>query len=254
MEFNRSDGPSFHNAITAYQAGATGQGITVGVIDSGIDPSSHEFTGRIHPQSGDVTGAGRPLGDDDGHGTEVTRVIAAAKDDRDTHGIAFNATILALRADQAGSCTTPGPGEDEASCSFFNSSNAAGVNHAVDSGARRSAAHCTAALTAALPPTTANSASCMPSIWGQLLQTNCQVSPPQPCHPAGPLIVPLAHSRRRFRTRLKPQIRLHLLCAHDKVIFLRDLQKLCRCRVSSDRTGRIVRIYQHDRPRSRANE
>ncbi len=136
MEFNRSDGPSFHNAITAYQAGATGQGITVGVIDSGIDPSSHEFTGRIHPQSGDVTGAGRPLGDDDGHGTEVTRVIAAAKDDRDTHGIAFNATILALRADQAGSCTTAGPGEDEASCSFFDSAIAAGVNRAVDSGAR----------------------------------------------------------------------------------------------------------------------
>lgn len=135
-EFNRSDGPGFHNAISAYQAGATGSGITVGVIDSGIDANSHEFTGRIHPQSGDVTSAGRPLADQDGHGTEVSRVIGAAKDDRDVHGIAFNSTILALRADSAGSCTTPEPGEDEASCTFFDSAIAAGVNRAVDNGAR----------------------------------------------------------------------------------------------------------------------
>ncbi len=135
-EFNQSDGPGFHNAITVYRTGASGLGVTVGVIDSGIDPNSHEFTGRIHAQSGDVTGAGRPLGDDDGHGTEVARVLAAAKDDRDVHGIAFNATILALRADQAGSCTTAAPGEDAAQCAFYDSAIAAGVDRAIDNGAR----------------------------------------------------------------------------------------------------------------------
>jgi Subtilase family len=134
-EFNRSDGPAFHGAITAYQAGASGSGITVGVIDSGIDANSHEFSGRIHPQSADVAG-NRGLGDDDGHGTAVTRVLAAAKDDLDMHGIAFNATILALRADQPGSCTTADPGESEANCSFFDSSIANGVNRAVSAGAR----------------------------------------------------------------------------------------------------------------------
>lgn len=41
-----------------------------------------------------------------------------------------------MRADQSGSCTTPAPGEDEASCSFFDSAIAAGVNRAVDNGAR----------------------------------------------------------------------------------------------------------------------
>jgi hypothetical protein len=135
-EFNQSDGPGFHNAITAYRTGASGLGVTVGVIDSGIDPNSHEFTGRIHAQSGDVTGAGRPLGDDDGHGTEVARVLAAAKDDRDVHGIAFNATILALRADQAGSCTTAAPGEDAAQCAFYDFAIAAGVDRAINNGAR----------------------------------------------------------------------------------------------------------------------
>lgn len=134
-EYRRSDGPGFHNAITAYQAGATGAGVTVGVIDSGIDPNSHEFTGRIHTQSGDVAGS-RGLGDDDGHGTAVTRVLAAAKDDLDIHGLAFNATILALRADQPGSCTTADPGESEANCSFFDTAIAAGVNRAITAGAR----------------------------------------------------------------------------------------------------------------------
>lgn len=135
-EFRRSDGPGYHNAVAAYQAGATGAGVVVGVIDSGIDPDSHEFTGRIHPQSFDATGSNRPLEDEDGHGTQVSRVIAAAKDDRDIHGIAFNATILTLRADAAGSCTIPDPGEQEASCTFFDSAIANGINRAVDVGAR----------------------------------------------------------------------------------------------------------------------
>jgi subtilisin family serine protease len=135
-EYLRSDGPDFHRAITAYQAGASGRDVTVGIIDSGIDPNSHEFAGRIHAQSGDVTGAGRPLGDDDGHGTSVSRVLAAAKDDRDIHGMAFDATILALRADQAGSCTPTAQAVDEAGCSFFDSAIAAGVDRAVDNKAR----------------------------------------------------------------------------------------------------------------------
>lgn len=135
-EYRRSDGPEFHNAVTAYQTGATGQGITVGVIDTGIDPSSHEFTGRISSQSFDATGAGRPVGDEDGHGTSVARVIAAAKDDRDTHGIAYNATILALRTDTAGSCTTPKSGEAEANCAFSDRSITNGVNRAREAGAR----------------------------------------------------------------------------------------------------------------------
>lgn len=135
-EYLRSDGPNFHRAITAYQAGASGRGVTVGIIDSGIDPNSHEFAGRIHAQSGDVTGADRPLGDEDGHGTSVSRVLAAAKDDRDVHGMAFDATILALRADQAGSCAPTAQSVDEAGCSFFDSAITAGVDRAVVNNAR----------------------------------------------------------------------------------------------------------------------
>ncbi|WP_420606942.1 S8 family peptidase [Novosphingopyxis sp.] len=134
-EYRRSDGPSFHHAITAYQAGATGQGVTIGVLDTGIDPDSHEFAGRIAAASRDVAG-NRELADEDGHGSAVSRVLAGAKDDLDIHGIAFDATILTLRADTPGSCAAiPGEG-DEAGCSFNDSSIATGVDVARKAGAR----------------------------------------------------------------------------------------------------------------------
>ena len=134
-EFRRSDGPGFHNAISVYRSGTTGSGVTVGVIDTGIDPGSHEFAGRIAAESRDVAGS-RALGDEDGHGSAVTRVLAAAKDNRDVHGIAFNATILALRADTPGSCALVPDEGDEAGCSFSDRSIATGVNVAQQSGAR----------------------------------------------------------------------------------------------------------------------
>ena len=42
------------NAIAAYNAGATGQGVKIGIVDSGLNPSLSEFAGRIDPASGDV--------------------------------------------------------------------------------------------------------------------------------------------------------------------------------------------------------
>jgi hypothetical protein len=62
--------------------------------------------------------------------------LAAAKDDRDIHGMAVDATILALRADQAGSCAPTAQSVDEAGCSFFDSAIATGVDRAVDNKAR----------------------------------------------------------------------------------------------------------------------
>jgi hypothetical protein len=126
-EYQRSNSASAHGAITAYQAGATGAGVKVAVIDTGINPALAEFAGRIDPSSRDVAGA-RPLGDDDGHGTAVAGVAAAARNDADTHGVAFNATVIALRADEPDSCSD--------SCSFTDSAIAAGVDAARLAGAK----------------------------------------------------------------------------------------------------------------------
>lgn len=128
-EYRRSNGAVFHEAITAWQEGASGEGVTVGVIDTGIDIPNPEFSGRISSASR-AFGGNSSYQDEDGHGTAVTGVLAAARDGREIMGIAFESTIMALRADSAGTCGT----EDD--CSFFDSDIAAALDHARLNGVR----------------------------------------------------------------------------------------------------------------------
>lgn len=134
-ETRRSDGVNFHGAITAYQAGATGQGILAGVIDDGIDEDSPEFAGRISPASADVAGS-RGIDAEGTHGTNVAQVLLGGKNDAGTFGIAFNADLLVLRADRPGSCATEDPDDDESGCRFGDSAIAAGLDRAISAGAR----------------------------------------------------------------------------------------------------------------------
>ena len=134
-ETRRSDGVNFHGAITAYQAGATGQGILAGVIDDGIDQDSPEFAGRISSASADVAGS-RGINGEGSHGTNVAQILLGAKNDAGTMGIAFNANLLVLRADQPGSCATEDPSNDESGCLFPENAIAAGLDRAVTAGAR----------------------------------------------------------------------------------------------------------------------
>lgn len=134
-ETRRSDGVNFHGAITAYQTGATGQGILAGVIDDGIDQDSPEFTGRISSASADVAGS-RGINGEGTHGTNVAQVLLGGKNDVGTFGIAFNANLLVLRADRPGSCATEDPSNDESGCRFGETAIAAGLDRAVTAGAR----------------------------------------------------------------------------------------------------------------------
>lgn len=93
------------NALAAYRQGATGAGIKVAVIDSGIDLDNAQFTGRIDPASADT--AGNPTLDDvSGHGTAIAEVLAAGRDGVARHGIAFDATLIVFRTDYPGSCAS----------------------------------------------------------------------------------------------------------------------------------------------------
>lgn len=123
QEYENSNYAVAANAIAAYNYGATGQGIKVGIVDSGLNANLSEFVGRIDPASGDVAGT-RGLGDETGHGTAVTAVAAAARDNQNTMGVAFNATIVSERADQPGSCTS------SSGCKFNDSAIAAGIDAA----------------------------------------------------------------------------------------------------------------------------
>ena len=116
-------------ASTAYAAGGTGNGIVVGVVDTGIDLDHPEFAGAIDDDSIDiVTGTAAGLGDIDGHGTAVAGVIAARRNEALSHGVAFDAALLVVRADAPGSCPS--------ACAFDQADVARATDYAVNHGAR----------------------------------------------------------------------------------------------------------------------
>ena len=93
------------NASSAYARGASGAGVTVGVIDSGVYEEHIEFAqggGNKVEYAGSDYSSGNPRSDDAiGHGTLVAGVVAANKDGFELssgvnmHGVAFDASILA---------------------------------------------------------------------------------------------------------------------------------------------------------------
>jgi hypothetical protein len=134
-EFRRSDGPLEHNAASAWNLGRTGQGVTIAVIDTGIDEDSPEFAGRISPLSRDIAGSRALTGTDD-HGTNVAMVAAAARNNTGILGIAFDSTIMALRTDEVGSCGGDNPENPETDCLFNDNDIAAAITYASSNGAK----------------------------------------------------------------------------------------------------------------------
>ena len=131
-EYQSSNYSVAANAIAAYDKGATGAGVKIAVIDTGINPNLAEFNGKIDPASRDVAGD-RGVSDEDGHGTAVSAVAAAARNGTNTMGVAFNSTIISLRADSPGSCADT---SEDGGCSFFDSAIAIGIDAARLAGAR----------------------------------------------------------------------------------------------------------------------
>jgi hypothetical protein len=105
LEDQRSNAAIAANANAAYQAGATGSGIKIAILDSGITPGLTEFSGRIDPASADLAGT-RGIVDNSGHGTLMASVAAAARDARGIHGLAYDATILSLNFSNPDSCSS----------------------------------------------------------------------------------------------------------------------------------------------------
>lgn len=136
-EFRRSDGPLQHNAASAWNIGWTGQGVTIAVADTGIDIDSPEFAGRLSSASKDMFSTRGSLNATDDHGTNVSMVAAAARNGTGILGIAWGATILALRSDTPDSCVSDsGSTDPDADCTFDDGTIADAINYAVANGAR----------------------------------------------------------------------------------------------------------------------
>jgi hypothetical protein len=144
-EYRATAGAVSLNALTAYDHGATGAGIRIGVIDSGIDLQSAEFgdcsggvgTGscRITADSRDTAG-NSTIDDEGGHGTAVAFTIAGRRNGAGTHGVAFDGSLVVLRADEPGSCATEKPGDADSGCKFDDGAIATALNSARTAGVK----------------------------------------------------------------------------------------------------------------------
>lgn len=129
-EFQQNWGLNAISALDAYNAGATGAGITLAIIDTGIDTDHPDLVGNLSPASKDIVASRNVLQGESQHGTLVASVAAAQKNNFGAHGVAFDATILAIRADSPGSCA-----DVDDDCSFFDSTLAQAVEYATLNGA-----------------------------------------------------------------------------------------------------------------------
>lgn len=137
-------------AAYAYDRDITGKGVTIAVLDTGINRSTPEFAGRI---SSDSTGfeqrvarcgtcpaetlAPYTIDDRQGHGTTVASIALAAKNGSGPQGVAPEATLLALKivgadlSGQTAGSTGPIPESDSANAMLI----APAIRYAVDKGA-----------------------------------------------------------------------------------------------------------------------
>ena len=87
----------------AYARGYTGAGVTVGIIDTGMDGGHDALEGKLHSRSA-IASNSCPGGtcsfsairDTGSHGTAVGGLIAAAKLGNSMHGVAYDADLLAI--------------------------------------------------------------------------------------------------------------------------------------------------------------
>ena len=117
-------------------AAATGDGITIAIIDSGVDVQHQDLAAKLVAQVSCIGAAGDPARcqgsaqDDNGHGTHVAGIALAATDNgHGIAGVAPDADLMAVRV-LANSCDADG-------CSATGSSEdvAAGIRWAADHGA-----------------------------------------------------------------------------------------------------------------------
>lgn len=136
-------------APSAWAQGYTGQGVTVAVLDSGVDYTHSELKNNIWTNPGEIAGNGidddlngyiddlngwdfMGAGDNDpndlvdGHGTHVAGTIAAAKNGTGVTGVAPDAKIMPVRVfDENTTLDDP----------TFNARLVRGIDYAIDNGA-----------------------------------------------------------------------------------------------------------------------
>ena len=84
----------------AWETGATGQGVTIAIVDTGIDLNHPDLKDNLVPGYNAITGseAAGANQDNNGHGTQVAGVVAAELNDVGIVGVAYQAKIMPVKA------------------------------------------------------------------------------------------------------------------------------------------------------------
>lgn len=127
-EFQRNWGIKASGAGAAYAAGATGRGIKVALIDTGMGGASDDVLQNVSPQSIDLI-SDRTLASERTHGANIAAALAAARDGTGLVGIAPEAIVLSIRADLDVPCL-------KGECILSGMHIAEGMDYAVERGAR----------------------------------------------------------------------------------------------------------------------
>ena len=101
LEYRRSWGLNAIGAQAAYAAGYTGRGVRIALIDCGLEPHERDLKRNVSRDSADLI-AGRLTPITDPHGTWVAEPLGSALNGYGTVGVAYNATLVEIRADMDG--------------------------------------------------------------------------------------------------------------------------------------------------------
>lgn len=127
-EYLRSWGLAAINAHPAYLAGASGRGVTVALVDCGLDRSQPDLRRNVSRQSTDLLPARLAPAPVARHADHVAGPLGSALDGRGLVGVAYNARVLAIRADVDGGWN--------GQCAFRTADLARALDYAVEKRAR----------------------------------------------------------------------------------------------------------------------
>lgn len=99
------------NVQGAWDMGATGQGLTIAIVDTGVALKHPDLMGNLIPGYNSITESEAPEAtqDDNGHGTHVSGIAAAGRNGVGIVGVAYQAKIMPIKA-----INSKGDGYDDA--------------------------------------------------------------------------------------------------------------------------------------------
>jgi len=106
-----------------HQAGITGKGVTVAVIDSGLGPDAAGLAKSLSNASIDIIPARKSTALGDRHAVYIAETLVGSPSGDGAVGVAYDAEVLSIRADSDGACTKE--------CAFSSVNLAKAVNYAL---------------------------------------------------------------------------------------------------------------------------